>query len=150
MSEEKKQYDTMDRFEMMGARIQKDAEVTTGDRGKMVRLTILSTSRRERNSPAWFEVNVSDFQAEIASYLKKGDVLHRVGGKFTLRKYGENESRIALGIERAELDIPIDLFMALKERGFTPGAGKGAAGKPAVKTFVKKAPRPVVDLDDED
>jgi single-stranded DNA-binding protein len=149
MSKDDKKYDSDSGWFMKGARLCKDPEVREGANGKMVRLTFVSTSRRDGNSDLWIECNVQDFQTDLASYLLKGDVLHYVEGKDFLRKYGENDEKFSFGIDRARLSVPLDLFATLKERGWTPGGGKEekpAAKKSATKT---RAPRKQVELPDD-
>src|ERR1051325_2377971 len=87
MSDEYKKYDSEIRVEFIGARLTKDAEVRDGANGKMVRLTVVATSKAESDSDLWLEVNVQDSQAELAAHLKKGDTLHKIEGFLTLRKY---------------------------------------------------------------
>lgn len=153
MSEFKK-YDTAANYEAQFIRLSKDAEVKDfGDR-KVVRVTWPDESRHEGDETMWVEGTLQDRQAALGAYLKKGDVVGCAPGKLTMRKYTDNSggTRYALSIRRCELVIPPSLFAALKERGWTPGAGneKGGAKKPAAKPAAKPAgKRPIVDLDDE-
>lgn len=143
MSEERKKFDSNDQYRILGARLAKDARVFEGDHGKMVTLTFASESRRDKHETLWVNANISDYHSNLASFLKKGDVLLEVRGKPVLRPYDGGK---AFELERAEVSILPEMFATLKERGFTPGAGKPAA-KPG------KAPskrRPIVDIDDED
>ncbi len=109
----------------------------------MVRLTFVDSSRNEADCEMWIDCVVQDRQAQLATFLQKGDTLG-VEGHLTMRKYGEPE-KVGIGIRRGELHIPIDLFVKLKERGFTPGEG-GGGKKPAAPPA--KKPRPTVNLDD--
>ncbi len=140
---EYKKYDTACFLDFSGAKLCKDPESREGEYGKMVRLTLVATSRKDNYSDLWIEVNVSDFNAEAASYLAKGDVLHNVRGRACLRLFGDSNEKFSLVCDRADLVIPPDLFATLKERGFTPGAG-GTKGKPAAKkpTGTKPAGKP--------
>lgn len=160
MAEKKeyRKYDTQDRLRIAGARLAKDPESRDGEHGKMVRLTVVSTSRKEAHSDLWLEVNVGDFHAEAASFLVKGDTVHLIEGKPCLRRYGDDNEKFSLVVDRAEVIIPLDLQATLKERGWVPGAktsGK-AAGKPAGKA--KPASKPaapkkkveVVEVEDDD
>lgn len=145
-----KAYDSNDLYECCGARLAKDAEVRETANGRMVRLTFVSTSRRAGENgieDMWVEANVNDFQSDLAAHLKKGDVLHKIHGKPYLRKWGEDGTKISFCVERAQLVVPLDLFKALKERGFVPGAKGAAAGKkPATK---KPAGRKAIELPED-
>ncbi len=157
-----KSYDSSDKYRCNGVRLAKDAESRDGDHGKMVRLTFVSTSRKDAHSDLWVECNVADFQAEAASFLLKGDILHEVEGKPCLRRYGDDNEKFSFVVDRASIVIPLALFAELKERGFVPNGGKPAAkpakkgAKPAVKPAVKPATKPaakkkvVVEIPDDD
>lgn len=159
---EYKKYDTNDKVRFAGARLAKDAESRDGEHGKMVRLTVVSTSRKEAHSDLWLEVNVGDFHAEAASFLKKNDTVHLIEGKLCLRKYGDDNEKFSIVVDRADVIIPLDLQAELKERGWVPGEKSKAAGgkksdkktdkKPASKTekTTKKAPEPIEIDEDED
>jgi len=157
---EYKKYDTNCYLDFQGARLCKDPEVREGDYGKMVRLTLVATSRKDNYSDLWIEVNVSDFHAEAASFLLKGDTVHNVRGRACLRLFGDDNEKFSLVCDRAEIAIPIELFGELKERGFEPGASKSkkggkadkkpaAKGKPAGKVKPAKKPEPI-EIDDDD
>lgn len=160
MAEEKefKKYDTQDKLRICGARLAKDAESRDGEHGKMVRLTVVSTSRKPAHSDLWLEVNVGDFHAEAASFLKKNDTVHFIEGKPCLRRYGDNNEKFSLVVDRAEVIIPLDLQKELKDRGWIPGSSSKAGGKaPAKKAGATKpsakpaAKKPVpVEISDED
>lgn len=156
MTKEFKKYDSDCQVTFCGARLTKDAESRDGSHGKMVRLTVVATSRKESYSDLWLEVNVSDFHAELASFLKKGDTLHRITGQLCKRTYGDDNEKVSIVLDRAATILPIELMMECKERGWVPGAtsaapkaGKPAKGKPEkVKAKVKKADP--IDIPDED
>jgi single-stranded DNA-binding protein len=145
MSDEYKKYDSDDRYTNWHARLAKDPEVRETDSGKFVRLTIVSTSRAESDCDLWIEVTPTDRQMEIASFLKKGDVVG-IEGKPTLRKAKEGE-RTFFNLRRAELHIPIALLGVLKERGFVAGKTRADTTPPPAKGT--PARKKVVDLDDE-
>lgn len=160
MAEEKefKKYDTQDKLRICGARLAKDAESRDGEHGKMVRLTVVSTSRKPAHSDLWLEVNVGDFHAEASSFLKKNDTVHCIEGKPCLRRYGDDNEKFSIVVDRAEVIIPLDLQKELKDRGWIPGSSSKAGGKtaapakkgaaPAKKPAPKK-PAPV-EIPDED
>ncbi len=130
MSEDKK-YDSHDEYRNRNARLTKDAEVFPSKipgKPPLVRLTFVSESRQEKSKPLWVEAKIRDFDANLAQYLKKGDTLP-VEGKPVLETYGEGKT--AFKLDRAAIFPSIELFMKLKERGFTPGAGGAAGGKPS-------------------
>ncbi len=150
MSEFKK-YDSASKYLNFGARLTKDAEVKEFDGRKVVRVTFVDQSRHEADVDMWIEATAGDRQAELAAFLKKGDTLG-VEGKLSMRKYQKDGvEKFSIGIRRAELHVPIELFVKLKERGFTPGLA-GAVAKTAAKPLppkAKPAARPVMNLDDE-
>lgn len=148
MSDDYKKYDSQDNYNIHNARLTKDATVNEGTKGPMVRLTFVSTSRNDRHSDLWVEATVNDFQASMATYLKKGDVIG-VSGKPALRRYGDNDEKISFEIVRADIHPSIPLFQALKERGFEPGAKPGAKKTGAKKTTTKPA-KTVVEIPDDD
>lgn len=145
MSEYQK-YDTDDKFSIWHARLAKDAEVRTTSTGEMVRLTFVSESKAESDEPIWIDATPQDHQAEMAKFLRKGDVLG-IEGKLTLRKGTDGKS--FHNLRRAILHPEPSLIKTLKERGFVPGSKKGNGNsKPA-----PKGPAPakrVVNLDDEE
>jgi hypothetical protein len=136
---EYKKYDTRDKVVFAGARLAKDAESRDGEHGKMVRLTTVSTSRKDAHDDLWLEVNVGDFHAELASFLKKGDILHLIEGKLCLRRYGDDKEKFSIVIDRAEIAVPLELQAECKERGWVPGEKSKADGKKADKKGDKKS-----------
>ncbi len=64
-----KSYDSQDRYSIHNARLTKDATVTPGNKGNMVRITFVSTSRNDRHSDLWVEANIGDFQSGMAEFL---------------------------------------------------------------------------------
>jgi single-stranded DNA-binding protein len=138
MSEERRKFDSDDVYINYSARLTKDPEVYTGDKkdrdGKplppLVRLTFTSDSRREGTETLWVEAKVRDWDACIATWLEKGDQLP-IEGKPTLEAYTNKDGvkKTTFKLDGAKLHINVPLLMTLKERGFTPGAVKGA-GKP--------------------
>src|SRR5689334_6537217 len=128
MTEEYKKYDSQHGYNIHNARLAKDADVKPGNKGPMVRLTFVATSRSDRHSDMWWEATVSDFNAPMAAHLKKGDTLG-IEGFPALRRYGDDNEKFSLELLRAEIFPNIDLIKKLKERGFTPG--QKTAEKPA-------------------
>lgn len=151
MTDEYKKYDSQDSYNCHNARLTKDATVTPGNKGDMVRITFVSTCRSDRYSDLWIEANVSDFNAPMAAFLKKGDVVG-VSGKPGLRKYDDKDGneRISFEIVRAEVHPSIPLFQALKERGFTPGEAKSTAKKPVGTKLRAEKAKKVVEIPDDD
>ena len=141
-----KKYDSQDRYQIAGARLTADPVVNEGIHGKMVRLSAVSTSRNEKHSDLWLEINVGDFHAEACAHLKKNDVLHLISGKPCLRMYGDDNEKFSFVINRAEVIIPLALQKELKdERGWVPGeSGSKANGKATdkKKTTAKPAAKP--------
>lgn len=131
MSDDYKKYDSEDNYECVGVRLAKDAETRAG--GKMTILTFVSTSKSEGDADMWVEAIMSDYYAEAAAWLKKGDVVHKVFGKPCRREYN---GKVSFQLRRAGVIIPISLKMVLKEeRGFTPsGKGNATSSKPAART----------------
>jgi single-stranded DNA-binding protein len=159
---EYKSYDSDTKVTYCGARLTKDAESRDGEHGKMVRLTVVATSRKDAYSDLFLEVNVADFHAELASFLKKGDTLHKIHGQLCLRRYGDENEKFSIVVDRAEITVPIALQGECKEeRGWTPGqksaaGGKKEAGKKDAKKGTKVTPAksgkkaPPVDIPEDD
>lgn len=147
MAEEYKKYDSQAGFEMHNARLAKDAQVIEGGDRPLVKLTTVCTSRSERHSDMWVEVTVADRQSDFAKYLKKGDTLGFKGFP-ALRLWGDDNAKFSFEVVRAELMPSIELFAAVKERGFTPGAANAGGKKAAAKPAAKK--RTVKSLDDDE
>jgi single-stranded DNA-binding protein len=158
---EYKNYDPQDTFTIHNARLAKPADVRDTEKGKMVKLTFVSTSRSETDSDLWVECTVSDRQTDLAAFLQKGDVIG-ISGKPCLRRFGDNNEKFAFNLRRAEIFPSVDLFVALKERGFTPGTAGKAPQKTtglsarALNTYVppkklppKKPARVIHDLDED-
>lgn len=147
---EYRKFDSSAKYIIHNARLAKDAEVKETEKGKLVRLTFVDTSRNDADSDMWIEATVQDRNADFAAFLKKGDTLG-VEGKLCLRRYGDNNEKFAHNLRFAEIFPPIGLHVEVKERGFTPGAGKPATkGKTAPKGKPAPAKRAPVDLDDDD
>lgn len=152
MSDGYKKYDSDDEYKNWYARLTKDAEVRDADGKKLVRLTVVSTSKAESDDELWVEITPVDNQMDIASFLKKGDIFG-VEGKPTKRSYGEpcatcKVRKSSFNVRRAKLHLSIDLLVKLKERGFVPGQGGDRAQAPAGKAKPGKA-KEVLNLDDE-
>ncbi len=153
-----KKYDSDDKYLIHNARLAKDPKVFENDNGKLVLLTFVSSSRREEHEEIWITAKVGGRNAELASFLAAKDVLS-IEGKPVLKRWGEDGDKLSYELEFADIHVSIDLFMELKERGFTPGA-KGESGKGGAKGGGKKAPagakgpkkgtRVVVDPEDDE
>lgn len=152
MSEFKK-YDSDDKFTAYHVRLTKDAEVFPSkdpQRGPLVKLTFVSSSRREGTKDQFVECKVRDRDANAAQYLKKLDVV-TIEGKPLWEEY---KDKVYFKLDNAEVHLPIALLGSLKERGFEPGA-KGGAPRPAARPAPRPAPRPAtrpvedVDFGDE-
>jgi len=143
--QEYKKYDTRSKYTATGIRLAKDAEVRETANGKLVRLTIVDTSRLDSDDDLWVEATVRDFDAGVAEYLRKGDILHEVTGKPTIRRYGDNNEKFTFGVRQAMIHVPAELFAQLKERGWVPGQGGNSKpnGKPAARPSGKQPPKPV-------
>lgn len=138
--QEFKSYDTQDTMHFHGFRLAKDAEVRETANGKMVRLTTVSTSRNEGKNgikPTWWELNVNDFQADLAGFLKKGDVVLHAEGHPYMRTWGEADDKVSMCCDKVQLKIAPDFFKTLKERGFVPGK-RGEAAPTKSKRPAKK------------
>jgi single-stranded DNA-binding protein len=147
MADDYKKYDSQIELNWWNMRLAKDPQIIEGGEKPMVKLTAVATSRSERHSDMWLEIVVTDRQSDLAAYMKKGDKLGYKGGFLALRRWGDNNEKFSLELVRGELCVDVDLFVELKERGFTPGAtGKG--GKAPAKKAAPK--RKVQSLDDDD
>lgn len=154
MAEEFRKYDSDDMMIAHNVRLAKDAQVipTNSDKGQMVKLTFVSTSKSDRHEDLWVEATITDWDADKAALLEKGDVL-TIEGKPALRRWGDNNEKVSFELLRARLHLPIAMFGVLKERGFAPGESAAKPkGKPvavAEKTMTHRA-RQIVDLDDDE
>src|SRR5690349_18606911 len=118
-----KKYDSQDRYEVHNARLAKDPKVWDGgEKGKLVTLTFVSTSRSEKSVDLWVDAKVGGFNGELASFLKKDDVLG-IRGKPAMEEWEDKDgnARTSFVLHQAEIFPPIALFVELKERGFVPG-----------------------------
>lgn len=156
--QERKKYDSQAYIGAQNARLAKEPQIIEGGEKPMVKLTFALESRSERHSTLWIELTVNDRQADLASYLEKGDTLGWEAFP-ALRRWGDDGDKLSFEGVRAELFPSIDLIMKAKERGWEPGAGavKGKGGKGAAKKGGKVPPkgkkpakREVQDLDEED
>lgn len=139
MGEDYKKYDTEDTFEIAGVRLAKDAETRDVGDTALTTLTFVSTSRAESDSDLWVEAKVADRQSDLAAFLKKGDILHKITGKPAIRRYGDNNEKFSFQLKRASMVVPLSLIGTLKERGWIPG-GAGGAGRNMTKPAAKKTP----------
>lgn len=145
-------FDSASSYENRYARLTKDAEVKSfGDGKESVRITFVDTSRNENDADMWIEAQAPDRMAEKVKHLKKGDVVD-VEGKLSMRRYGDNNEKVAFSIRFAEIRMSPELQGKLKERGYS---GAGGNSKPAAKPAPKKptptkAARPTVDLPEDD
>lgn len=149
MAEEYRKYDAQAGFWMQNARLTKDPMIIEGGDKPLVKLTFVCTSRSERHSDLWVEVAVNDRQADLASYLEKGDVLGFAGFP-AIRKWGDEKQNTSFEVVRAELFPSVGLIMECKERGWEPGAAKGKGKGKAKPKSNKKATRRVQSIPDDD
>jgi hypothetical protein len=143
MSEERRKFDTDDMYLNHSARLTKDPEVFPSKdptRGPLVRLTFVSESRLEKSKTGWIDAKVRDRDSNIAQFLRKGDSLP-IQGKPVFEEYN---GKLQFKLDQAQLHINVDLLMRCKERGFVGGS------KAAIPAGPKKAPRPVIDLGDDE
>lgn len=149
---EYRKFDSSSKYINFGARLTKDAETRKLQDGKeLVRISFVDTSRHENDQDMWFEATPGDRQTGLAKYLRKGDTIG-VEGKVSMRRFGDNNEKVAFAIRRAELHIPGELFAKLKERGWNPQADSKPATQskpPAKKTTAKAPPADMPDLDDD-
>jgi single-stranded DNA-binding protein len=166
MSEFKK-FDTQAVTHYFNVRLAKDAQAKEFGENTFVSATFVDSSRLDGDEEMWVEANVTKRNSALASYLEKGDVMS-VSGKLTMRRWGDDNEKVAFNLRNAELHVSPGLLATLKERGWTPGSDevKGAApakkSKPTAKGKVAEAPKkrgrppgktkiPVeIDLDDDE
>jgi hypothetical protein len=142
MSEFKK-YDTKATTSYWNVRLTKDAEVKDFGDNKLVKLSIVDSSRSESDEELWVEVNPNKSQHAMTSYMEKGDEFG-ASGKLTFRRYGED--KVAFNLRNAEVFVSPGLIAILKERGFAPGPDAALKGDTAAAAPVKtpaKRGRPV-------
>lgn len=161
---EYKKFDTKANHQYFNVRLTKDATVKEFSDNKQVSLTFVDSSRRDNDEEMWVDAKVVNSQKAMSSYLEKGDVVTFSSGKLTMRRYGDDNEKVAFSLDNAQVEVTIDLLVQLKERGFVPGAEaplkgdapvkkKSAAptkGKPGPKPGVKKNIPIEIDLDDDE
>ena len=119
--EEHQRYDSKCFGEYIGARLAMDPTcIETKDGNPLTRFKLVADSKNDRFTPLWLEVNVNQYGSKIASFLKQGDVLHTVRGRLAMRLWGDDNDKVAISLEFADLDIPNELIAELKERGYDP------------------------------
>ena len=136
-----KSFDSRFMGQFTAARLAMDPQVNEGDHGPMVRLKVVATSKnQERFSDLWVEINVSKWNAVLASYLEKGDIIAEVRGRIAYRTWGDDNEKSTVSLEQAEIVIMPDMYAVLKERGWEPGSeeAKGSDTKKKSKKDDKK------------
>lgn len=168
MAKEYKRYDSPCFVEYHNARIATDPTcVASKDGEPLVRFKVVADSRNDRFEPLWLEVNVGKFNAKAASFLQKDDIVS-FRGRVAMRLWGDDNDKVSISVEFADLFIPGHLIGELKERGFDPdgepnytddgggkkgkkgGKDKKKSGKPDKKKPGKKVEIPEDDEDDAD
>lgn len=162
MTKEYKRYDSPCFVEYHNARIATEPTcVASKDDEPLVRFKVVADSRNDRFEPLWLEVNVGKFNAKAASFLQKDDIIS-FRGRIAMRLWGDDNDKVSISVEFADLFIPGALIAELKERGFDPdgepnyteeGSGKkgkkGKKGKPDKKAG-KKPDKKKVEIPDDD
>jgi hypothetical protein len=156
MAKEYKRYDSPCFVEYHNARIATDQVTCVASKNDepLVRFKVVADSRNDRFEPLWLEVNVGKFNAKAASFLEKDDVLS-LRGRLAMRLWGDDNDKVAISVEFAELFMSGELISKLKERGFDPDGepnytdegsgkkkGKGKDKKKSGKPDPKKTGKP--------
>lgn len=138
-----KKFDTQALTHYWHVRLAKDAQSKEFGENTFVQFTFVDSSRLDGDEEMWVDANVTKRNAVLASYLEKGDVLG-VTGKLTMRRWGDDNDKVAFNLRNAELHIEPGLLATLKERGWTPGSEemKGAEDAKPAKATGKKRGRP--------
>jgi hypothetical protein len=136
-----KKYDSNHTLECRNVRLTEDAKVI---KAGFTKVKFVLSSAGESDDDMWIEAIPSEGAAELAGYLKKGDVLSTTGF-LTMQHWGDNNNE-QFTLKFAKLHYPLTLLQALRER---QEAGKSAGKKSAAKS-AKKPVKPPIDLDDED
>ena len=119
--QEHQRYDSKCFGEYIGARLAMDPTcIETKDGNPLTRFKLVADSKNDRFTPLWLEVNVNQYGSKIASFLKQGDVIHKVRGRLAMRLWGDDNDKVAISLEFADLDIPNELIAELKVRGYDP------------------------------
>lgn len=141
-----KKYDTRSSMQYWGVRLAKNAQVKEFGENNFVVVTFVDSSRFDGDEDMWIDANVNKRDTVLASYLEKGDIVGFAGGKLTMRRWGDDNDKVAFNLRNADLVTPPDLFNTLKERGWTPGSDELRSDeeeeKPAAKPSGKKRGRP--------
>lgn len=159
-SEERKRYDSDFVGRYCGVMVATDPTcIESKDGNPLTRFKVVAERRNDRFAPMWIEVNVGQFNGKAASFLQKGDVLHKIEGALAMRLWGDDNDKVAISMEFADITIPGTLFAALRERGFDPdgdpnyteeGDTKKKSNKKDKKKPGKGKPAPKDDDEDED
>lgn len=166
-----KKYDTQATTNYWNVRLAKDATTKEFGENTFAQFTFVDSSRLETDDEMWVDVNPTKRNGVLSSYLEKGDVVG-VSGKLCMRRWGDNNDKVAFNLRNAEVHVEPGLLATLKERGWTPGSEemKGAeapvkaaaptgkkrgrppgSGKTATPVKGKAKPIPVeIDLDDDE
>jgi len=120
MSEFRK-FDTQSVTNYWNVRLAKDAVAKEFGENTFVSVTFVDSSRFDGDEEMWVEANITKRNSALASYLEKGDVMG-VSGKLTMRRWGDDNDKVAFNLRNAELHVEPGLLATLKERGWTPGS----------------------------
>lgn len=118
-----------------------------------VKVPVVLTSSNDGDDDMWFDVVPFDGQAEIASFIEKGDLISFEGFP-TKQTWGDDGDKISFTVKRARIHMSPEFIATLKERGFVPGGGggksKGKGGKASKPAKGAKAKRDIEIPDDEE
>ena len=158
-TEERKRYDSDFVGRYCGVMVATDPTCIESKEGNpLVRFKVVAERRNDRFSPMWIEVNVGQFNAKAASFLQKGDILHKIEGALAMRLWGDDNDKVAISMEFADITIPGSLFSELKERGFDPDGdpnyteeeGSKKKSKKDKKAKPGKGKKPTKDEDEDE
>ncbi len=139
-----KKYDSDCLLVCHNVRLTKDAQQISDT---FVKITFVLTSKNDKDEDIWIDAIPLDGAAPMAAKLLKGDTLS-VSGFLTMQKWGDND-KLSHTLKFAKLSYPLELLMALKERGAgKPGGRK--AGPAKSKIAPAKKAKVIINLDDND
>lgn len=132
-----KKYDTKATYAVWNARLAKDAVVKEFGENTFVSVTFVDSSRLDGDEEMWIEANVNKSNAVLASYLEKGDVVGFDNGKLTMRRWGDDNDKVAFNLRNASIVVDPGLLATLKERGWVPGSEEMKGAEEEVRVPAK-------------
>lgn len=136
-----KKFDTQANTSYWNVRLAKDATSKEFGENTFAEFTFVDSSRLDSDEEMWVSANPTKRNGVLASYLEKGDVVG-VSGKLCMRRWGDDNEKVAFNLRNAEIHVEPGLLATLKERGWVPGSEEMKGAAPPAKATGKKRGRP--------